>query len=580
VIKDLSVMIAGKAGDGVLFTGNVLARLLKRHGWEAATYRDFPSNIRGEATSYIIRGSLDRTYGLSDRLDILMSFDCDATIAHLPQIDRRGIVFCDGEEEARLPLSQMKARTFHRFPLRALARERFGQEIFKNMLALGALAYVLDLECSVLDRIIAEMFLKRKGEEVVRKNVEAAGFGYQRAKEMTSETERHPLVRRPDRGRILISGDQAIAFGALAAGCRYFAAYPICPASEIYQWLTYRMPEVNGVVVQTEDELAALNMALGAGFAGARAMTATSGPGASLMMEAFSLAGMAEIPVVIAHVQRLGPATGVPTKTQQGDVLQWIFGSHGDFPRIVLAPGTIGECFDLTVLAFNLAEKYQCPVIVLTELDMGQNFRTAAAFDLARVKIDRGKLLDRDEVSRIEDFRRFAFTADGVSPRALPSFKGGVHVVESLEHNEHGYRDEDDANRIRMMDKRMRKLDRAERDLAPPRLWGERRAAAGIIGFGSTLGAVLEARERLREKNVRSSFLQLRTLWPFPAAAVERFLENSEKVFVVENNYSGQLATLIKSQLSPCRELRSIVNYSTRAFLPSEIVKPVLRAFR
>lgn len=580
MIKDLSVMIAGKAGDGVLFTGNVLARLFKRHGWETATYRDFPSNIRGEATSYTIRASLDKIYGLSDRLDILMSFDCDATIAHLPQIDKRGIVFCDGEDEASLPPGQAKGRAFHRFPLRALARERFGQEIFKNMLALGALAYILDLDCSVLDRIIAEMFLKRKGEEIVRRNVEAAAFGRQKAKEITSADECHPLARKPDRRRILISGDEAIAFGALAAGCRFFAAYPICPASEIYQWLTYRLPEVNGVVVQTEDELAALNMALGAAFAGARAMTATSGPGASLMMEAFSLAGMTEIPVVVAHVQRLGPATGVPTKTQQGDVLQWIFGSHGEFPRIVLAPGTVGECFDLTVRAFNLAEKYQCPVIILTELDMGQNFRTAGAFDLAGVRIERGKLLSREDVLKMPDFRRYQLTADGVSPRALPSFKGGVHIAESLEHDEHGYRDEDDANRIRMMDKRMRKLDHAARDLAPPRLWGERKAEAGFISFGSTLGAILEARDKLREKNIRSNFLQLRTLWPFPAAAVERFLERCEKVFIVENNYSGQLATLLKSQLSPCRELRSIVNYSTRAFLPGEIVRPVLRAFR
>ena len=573
-------MIAGKAGDGVLFIGNVLAALFKRHGWEAATYRDFPSNIRGEATSYIIRASLDKIYGLSDRLDILMSFDCEATISHLPEIGAGGIVFCDGKEDAEIPPAAGKGKAFHKFPLRALARERFGQEIYKNMLALGALAYVLDLDCVILDRIIAEMFLKKKGEEIVRKNVEAAAFGYQKAKEITSGKDRHPLTRRPGRNRILISGDEAIAFGALAAGCRFFAAYPICPASEIYLWLTRYLPEFNGVVVQTEDEVSALNMALGAAFAGARAMTGTSGPGASLMMEAFSLAGMAETPVVIAHVQRLGPATGMPTKTQQEDVLQWIFGSHGEFPRIVLAPGTVGECFDLTVLAFNLAEKYQVPVIILTELDMGQNYRTSPEFNLAGVRIERGKLLSREDALKIPDYRRYEFTADGISPRALPSFKGAVHIAESLEHDEYGYRDEDDANRVRMMKKRMRKLDRAARDLAPPRLWGERKAEAGFISFGSTLGAVLEARDKLREKNIRSNFLQLRTLWPFPVAAVERFLEGCEKAFVVENNYSGQLATLIKSQLSPCRELRSIVNYSTRAFLPGEIVRPVRRAFR
>jgi 2-oxoglutarate ferredoxin oxidoreductase subunit alpha len=578
MIKDLSVMIAGKAGDGVLFTGNVLASLLKRHGWEVATFRDFPSNIRGEATCYTVRASLGRVYGLSDRLDILLAFDCEAVLSHVPQIARNGIVFCDGEGVGALPPEHARGKTFHRFPLRSLAREKFGREIFKNMLALGALTCVLDLDCSLLEQIISEMFLKRKGEEVVRKNVDALDCGYEKAREMTTEKERHPLAKKEDRGRLLISGNEAIAFGALAAGCRFYAAYPICPAAEISQWLVHYIQDFNGVVVQTEDEMAALNMALGASFAGARAMTGTSGPGASLMMEAFSLAGMAEIPVVIVHVQRLGPATGIPTKTQQGDLLQWIFGSHGEFPRIVLSPGTAGECFDLTVRAFNLAEKYQCPVIILTELDMGQDLRTTAEFDLGRVEIERGKLLSREALLQMADYKRYEFTPDGISPRALPSFKNGIHLVESLEHDEKGYRDEDDSNRVRMMDKRMHKLARAGPDLAPPRLWGDRRAEVAFLGFGSTLGAVLEAMNRLREKNVRAKLLQLRTLWPFQASAVKKFLSGARHVFAVENNFSAQLVTLVKSQVDSCPEIRSILNYSTRNFTPREIVEPVLRA--
>jgi 2-oxoglutarate ferredoxin oxidoreductase subunit alpha len=580
MIKDLSVMIAGKAGDGVLFTGNVLARLLKRHGWEIATFRDFPSNIRGEATCYTIRASLGKVYGLSDRLDILLAFDCEAVLSHIPAVAGNGIVLCDGEGIGVLPPEQSRGKTFHRFPLRSLARERFGQEIFKNMLALGALTCILDLDGSLLEQIISEMFLKRKGEEVVRRNVEAIAFGYEKAKEITTEKERHPLIKRTDHSRLLISGDEAIAFGALAAGCRFFAAYPICPASEISQWLVRYIQDFNGVVVQTEDEPAALNMALGASFAGARAMTGTSGPGASLMMEAFSLAGMAELPVVIAHVQRLGPATGIPTKTQQGDLLQWIFGSHGEFPRIVLSPGTVGECFDLTVRAFNLADQYQCPVIILTELDMGQNFRTTKDFDLGGVEIERGKLLSRETIGEMADYKRYEFTPDGISPRALPSFKNGVHLAESLEHDAHGYRDEDSSNRVRMMDKRMRKLKRAGRDLVPPRLWGQPQAEIAFLGFGSTLGAVLEAMDLLQEKTVKAKFLQLRTLWPFPTSAVKKFLGGAGHVFVVENNYSAPLVTLIKSQMDSCREMKSILNYSTRNFTPRDIVAPVVRAIR
>jgi 2-oxoglutarate ferredoxin oxidoreductase subunit alpha len=580
LIKDLSVMIAGKAGDGVLFTGNVLARVLKRQGWEVATYRDFPSNIRGESTCYTVRASLDNIYGLADRVDILMAFDCEAILAHLPEIAENGIVFCDGEGMAALPPEKTRGKTFHRFLLRQLARDEFGQEIYKNMIALGALGYVLDLDAIILERIISEMFLQRKGENVVRTNIRAASFGYQKAREMTAVTERHPLARKEDDDRILISGDEAIGLGALAAGCRYFAAYPICPATEVWQAIVQDMPEFEGVVVQTEDELAALNMAIGAAFAGARAMTSTSGPGASLMMEAFSLAGMMEIPVVVAHVQRMGPATGMPTKTQQGDVLQWIFGSHGEFPRIVLAPGTAGECFELTVKAFNLAERYQCPVILLTELDMGQNFRTSRSFDFSAVQIDRGKLLSSEELAGVTDFKRYTFTADGISPRSLPSYKNGIHLAESLEHDEKGYRDESAANRLRMMGKRMRKLDRASADLVPPRLWGCQKAAVGFIAFGSTLGAVLETMDQLREKNVASRFLQLRTLWPFPDAQGRDFLAESADIFVVEHNYQGELATLIKSQISPCRELKSIISSSTRTFTPRDIFRPVLKAAR
>jgi 2-oxoglutarate ferredoxin oxidoreductase subunit alpha len=580
MIKDLSVMIGGKAGDGVLFTGNVLARLLKRHGWEVATYRDFPSNIRGEATSYTIRASLGRVYGLSDNVDILLAFDCEAILTHVPHIANNGIVFCDGEEVKALPPEHSRGRTFHRISLRSMSKEQFGQDIFKNMMALGALSYVLDLDRAILSGIIEEMFLKRKGKEVVRKNVEAVATGYAKAGEITAEKERHPLMKRPDRDGLLVSGDEAIAFGALAAGCRFFAAYPICPASEISQWLVRYITQFNGVVVQTEDELAAMNMAVGAGYAGARAMTATSGPGASLMMEAFSLAGMTETPVVVAHVQRLGPSTGIPTKTQQGDILQWIFGSHGEFPRVVLSPGTTQECFDLTVRAFNLAEIYQCPVIVLTELDMGQNFRTTPRFDLRSVRIDRGKLLSQEGILRIEDFKRYEFTADGISPRSIPYYKNGLHLVESLEHDEKGYRNEENLIRVRMMEKRMRKLKKDSRGLVPPRQWGDLRARVGFVAAGSTLGAILEAMDALKRRKVQTKFLQLRTLWPFPSAAVKRFFAGCDEVFVVENNYSGQLVTLIKSQVNPCLQMRPIPNYSTRAFTPQQLVNPVMRVCR
>ncbi len=578
MITDISVMIAGKAGDGVLFTGNVLAKILKRQRWNVLTYSDFPSNIKGEPTNYTVRASQKEIFGRGDKIDVFLAFDCQAILQHARRVAEGGILLCDGEDVVELPHSEKEGKIFHKFLLRKMARESFGREIFKNMIALGALCFILDLDFEIIEKIITEAFLKKKGKDIVQKNIQAFYLGFDQAKQIVKEKERHPLERRRDSDKILLTGDEAIAFGALAAGCRFFAAYPICPASEISQWLALYLPQFNGIVVQAEDELAALNMALGASYAGARAMTATSGPGASLMMEAFSLAGMAEIPVVIVNVQRVGPSTGIPTKSEQGDINQWIFGSHGDFPRIVLSPGTVEECFEFTLEAFSLADKYQCPVVILTEQDYGQNLRSVRRFDLSQVKVERGKLLSQEELLKIKDFRRFEFTSDGISPRAFPGMKNGLHMVESNEHDEKGYRDESPENRTMMMQKRMRKLESAAKGAIPPKLWGEKEARIGIMGCGSTFGPILEAITQLKQKGIKAKYLQLRTLWPFPAKQVEEFIKESDKIFFIENNFSGQLSQLTKSQLTVAFAMGKVLKYSGRPFRPQEISSEIQKA--
>jgi 2-oxoglutarate ferredoxin oxidoreductase subunit alpha len=289
---------------------------------------------------------------------------------------------------------------------------------------------------------------------------------------------------------------------------------------------------------------------------------------------------MAEVPVVVAHVQRVGPATGTPTKTEQSDITQWVFGSHGDFPRIVLAPGAVEECFEFTVEAFNLAERYQCPVILMTELDMGQNLRTAREFHFDKISIDRGRLLSQDELLGKENFKRYEFAADGISPRALPGMKNGLHMVEGNEHNEKGYRDEDPEIRRRMMDKRMKKLQAASKNLIASRVWGDRKAKVGILGTGSTLGAIVEAQGQLARKGIPTKFLQLRTLWPFPVKETEAFLNSCRQVFVVENNFSGQLSQLVKSQVEVCPRFKNILKYSSLPFKPMDISRRIRRALR
>ncbi len=562
----------------MLFTGNVLAKVLKRQGCEVVTYRNFPSNIRGEATNYIVRGSLKKIHGRADKVNVLMAFDCDAIFEHISSVAKEGIILCEGPELARMKPSDLSDKEFQAFPMRTLARKKFGAEIFKNMILLGGLCYILDLDLAILTKVITETFLKRKGREIAQRNIEAIHLGCEEAKKIVPERKRHILKKKQDANRLLISGDETIALGALAAGCRFFAAYPICPATEIWQWLALYFPNNRGLVVQTEDELAAINMALGASYAGARAMTSTSGPGASLMMEGFSLAGMAEIPLVVVHVQRVGPSTGLPTKSEQADLTQWIFGSHGDFPRILVSPGTIQECFDFTIRAFNLAEKYQCPVILLTEQDYGQNYRTVDKFNLRKIDRDRGKLLTKKDLLGLKDYKRFKFTKDGISPRALPSMKNGIHLVESNEHDEWGYRDESSQNRIRMMEKRMKKLKTATKDLICSKMFGKKTAGVGIIGCGSTFGPIQEAMEMLANSGIETKFLQIRTLWPFLEKNVRDFISSCKNVFVVDNNYQGQLAQLICSQVNPKTDLKNILNYSSRTFRPNDIADPIQKA--
>ncbi|MCX7975176.1 MAG: 2-oxoacid:acceptor oxidoreductase subunit alpha [Candidatus Aminicenantes bacterium] len=572
---DVSILIGGKAGDGVLFTGNILARLLKRYGWWAVTYRDFPSNIRGEGTQYVIRASLEPIENCREGVDIFLAFDCEAIKKHAPRLNKGALLLCDGADAAILPTSVSSEVVAIAFPLRQPAKEKFGKELYKNMMAIGALSYLLGLEVNPLEDIVRELFFEKKGEAVVETNLKAVYLGYELGQKLIPKNKRWFLPRFTDNRRMILMGDEAVALGALAAGCRFFAAYPICPASEIWQWLAPRIKDFGGVVVQVEDELAALNMAIGAAYAGARAMTATSGPGASLMMEAFSLAGMIETPVVIAHVQRVGPSTGLPTKTQQGDLLQWIFGAHGEFPRIVLAPGSIEECFTFTVSAFNLAEKLQGPVVILLDLDLGQNLRTTH-FPLAQDWIiDRGKLLSADEVAKNKEYKRYLITEDGISPRTFPGISGGIHLVESVEHGENGLRSEDPEIRKKMMEKRMRKLLSIAPNLIPPIIFGPPEAEIAVIGVGSTKGPILEALKFLREEGIQAKFFQVRTLWPFPTREVSEFLQGTRQLVIVENNYTGQLLTLLQSQVcfSPNLKVEGLRKYLPDNFTPEEIYR-------
>jgi len=570
-VNDLSVRIGGQAGDGSLTTGDLLAKVLKRMGLWVVAIKDFPSRIRGGHTNYTIRAKDAPIWGPGNSLDFLLAFDMESVEIHAGEIQPGGVVVYDNSRGEQIPDAlRADGVQYLGVPLSNLARSELGLELMKNTVALGVLAELLSLDDGIFYDILTATY-GRKGAAVVEKNKKAFDLGRKQAAQAP-----RPPYRISGSGensqRLLITGDEAIGYGALVAGCRFLAAYPITPATDILEWMAKHLPNYNGVVIQAEDELAAINMAIGAAHAGARAMTATSGPGFALMTEAIALAGMVEVPVVIVDCQRPGPSTGLPTKTEQGDLNHAVFGAHGDFPRIVLSPANAEEAFYLIAEAFNLAERFQCPVIFLTEQLVALSKQTIPPLDLSRITIDRGKLVREPiQTSGEWPFRRFAITEEGISPRPIPSVPGGMFIAKGSEHLETGAYSESPKNRALMTIKRMRKLERAKEAVPPPVITGDPAARVGLVGFGGTYGPILEAMEMLARRGITTKYLRLRTLWPFPAEDVRAFVEESDVVFIVEQNATGQLRGLIERFVGPQEKLESLLKFDGQPFKPLEI---------
>jgi 2-oxoglutarate ferredoxin oxidoreductase subunit alpha len=445
----------------------------------------------------------------------------------------------------------------------------------RNTISLGVLSRLIGMDSAIVHADVAAVY-KRKGEKVVDLNERALEAGEKYVERYFAEwPSGYGLRAAPDGERLIMMGNDAIGYGALAAGCRFMAGYPITPATDVLEWMAKYLPRYGGVAVQAEDELAAINMVIGAAFTGVRSMTATSGPGQALMTEAIGLAGVLEIPIVVIECARTGPSTGMPTKTEQSNLNHLIFSGHGEIPRIVLSPGTVEDSFYLTAEAFNLAEIFQCPVFVLTEQALCQSKATLPRLDMTRVAIERGKLLTEPVV--FGEYKRFAFSQDGVSPRALPGLEGGMHLAAGSEHNEAGVITENTRNRARMMEKRMAKLEAARAVLPPPLLHGDPAADVAILGYGANRGPICEAQMRLANEGVATRFLELRTLWPFPEEEVRAFLHGARHAFVVENNFTGQLERLVRYVVGPLDHVQRVLKYDGRPFRPIEIMEPVRR---
>ncbi len=373
--------------------------------------------------------------------------------------------------------------------------------------------------------------------------------------------------------RMFMIGNDAIALGALAAGTRFMAAYPITPASEIMEYLIKKLPKFGGTVIQTEDEIAAATMAIGANFGGVRSFTASAGPGLSLMMEAIGLSGMTEQPLVVVDTQRGGPSTGLPTKQEQSDLMAMLYGTHGEIPKVVIAPSTMEEAFFDTIQAFNIAEELQLPVILMTDLQLSLGKQSVEPFDYNKIEIRRGKIVmdDLEEAADKAYFKRYEDTEDGISPRVLPGTLHGIHHVTGVEHDETGKPSEATGNRQTQMDKRFRKLESLKFDNPVYVNAPHEEADILLVGFNSTRGAIEEVQERLNAQGMKVNHAHIRLIHPFPSAEMAPLITQAKKVIVVENNYTGQLANIMKMNVGGHDKIATITKYNGTPFLPGEL---------
>lgn len=535
------VRVGGEGGEGTITLGDLFTRIAANSGLEVYSFRTYPAEIRGGQVMYQTRLGVNRVMTEGDEANVLVAMNQKAWDNEHEDLCRDAVLVF--ESELSLPEDGHR-----RYPIPAA---RISQELDwtmgKNFVFLGALIWLFRLDIDLAEASVRQRM--QRHAESLEKNIAAMKRGYQVARNSYPDPFPFTLpLSEPGEERILLSGADAMALGALVAGCQFYAGYPITPATPIMESMARYLPAFSGTLVQVEDEIAAINMAIGASYAGKLAMTATSGPGLSLMIEGLGFASMAEIPLVLVNVQRAGPSTGLPTKTSQGDLFLALYGGHGDAPRFVLAPDSVKDCYFQMIYAFSLAERYQMPVIVLSDQAMASRQETVPLpgepwnGPLARLQPGPDELQG--------DYRRYAYTDTGISPMTHPGVPGGMYLAESLEHNEYGHPDQTPEMHQRMMQKRANKVETARTMLADWRMtsrrWGDPGAPFGIMGWGSTRGAVREATERIRAHGIPVEALYPHTLLPMPDSAIIDFISSKRAILVPELNFSGQFGRMIE----------------------------------
>ena len=555
---EISLRIGGEAGDGALTAGNIIAKIFSRYGLFVSTYKDFPSQIRGIHTNYTIRASSQKKFARPSKLDFLFALDRESVFYHQHELKKNGIIILEKRFSQGINFRE-DLRVFE-IPFIDIVLKEFKKGVFKNSILLGAFSQFINFEENHFIEILKESY-ERKSKDVLDTNLKAFEIGKNFVRENFKNIEKINFPQKKENDFILISGNEICALSAIYSGCRFFSGYPITPATEILEFLSKYMPKFGGIVLQMEDEIAAINTAIGAGIAGLRSMTATSGPGLSLMTEGISYAGMTETPLVIVDSQRAGPSTGMPTKFEQSDLFHAVFGGHGDIPRCVLAPSHPEEIFEFTNLAFNLAEKYQIPVILLLDQFLSQNLFTITMPQIERFKIERGKFLK--EINN--EFKRFLFTEDGISYRTYLGQEEKIFHITGVEHNEEGNITTYAILRKRMSEKRISKLNHLKNEMPDPLVFGEGKNI--IVTWGSTRLPVEEIMDEF--KNFK--FVIIRGIYPLKDELKD--ILNGEKIICIEQNLNGQLSFIIENITK--KEVIKILKYTGRPFYPEEIKEKI-----
>ncbi len=565
-----ALKIGGASGQGVKTAGYILTKALKNLGYWTFSYSEYPSLIKGGHSTFQINVADEKIHSATEAIDILLCLNEETISKHYELLNEEGFLLCDDDYEIPLETKnklEKKKVNIVQVPVNEIVQKLKAKPVMSNSVLMGATWEILTSKFKPLEDQLMAIFKKK--DKNTEKNLKCAEEGAKVVK--SSKLKAYNLKPTASNSRIIGTGNEVAGLATYASGCRLYSAYPMTPSTGILHYLSKRAEKFGMVVKQSEDEMSAINAAIGASFAGTRAATGTSGGGLALMAESISLAGMTETPLVVFNVQRPAPATGMPTWTEQGDLSFAVNIGHGDFPRIILAPGDIDEMFDIVPKAFNLADKYQTVVFILSDKYLSESWYQTKKFTDKNIKANRGQLLSEDNLKHKKNFKRYQMTVSGISPRPIPGAKGGIYLSNSDEHDEKGYSTEDQFIRKEMMEKRMRKMSSISNELPEPELLGPKDAKTTIVTWGSQKGPVYDAIRFLNSKKPKVNILHYSYIYPLKTETLKK-LSESNKLIMLENNFSGQFAKLIKCE-SDINIKTKILKYVGTPFFRDELVE-------